>query len=793
MTRIATAFTAVLALAATAVHAETVVSVTQTSYDNNNRPTCTTVRMNPATYGALLSSACTLATEHATYGPDRITKSTYDSAGQVTQVDQAYGTSVQRAYARYSYSNNGLKTSEKDANGNLTTLEYDGFDRLKKLRYPNTTIGAGISSTTDYEEFGYDANDNKTSWRRRNAITIAYGYDNLDRTILEDQPAISGVQTATEKDVHTTYDSLGRITSKRFVSTSGNGVSYGYDSLGRTTSTTDINGRSLGYAYNSASAVAAVTYPDSYVFTRSLDNLNRVTQVYNGSTVFYSQAYTSRGLRKKLLRGAAIASGERTDAACVTQTNATCYSYDAFGRLTAMSHDLDLTANDITWSFTGRNPANQITSWDASSINYDYDEQQTTTVNKTYDGLNRDAGIAALAGGYDLNGNLSNESASAADKRCMTYDVLNRLLTVAWCNNKPSPYLTLYYDPEGRLAAYTGNGTTNEFVYDGVNLIAEYSYSGAYNGSGGSETMNRRYVHGAGVDEPLVWYAGSAVTSPNFLLANYQGSIIGYSNSSGTLTELYRYDPYGWPTSSSNSKFWYGSRFRYTGQYAIPEAELYYYKARVYDPMYGRFLQADPIGSKDDLNLYAYVGGDPINASDASGLASVDNSFASNDFDSGREGDLFDAGKKKRKTKPKPKLEVRYIIEYNGREYRVNETEFLAYCATGGGCAISVTTAQGEPIYRNGKYRVRNSDIDVDPVTGEYLGNKGISLNTDPNKAKSFGAARRVTWLPEGLIIRHTDGTHYEILPGRPMSRKEYEEKIDLMETQYYLNNLGGS
>ena len=227
------------------------------------------------------------------------------------------------------------------------------------------------------------------------------------------------------------------------------------------------------------------------------------------------------------------------------------------------------------------------------------------TDNYTSNELNQYTTVSSTEYQYDLNGNLIDDG-----NQLYEYDWENRLTAVR--RKSDNALIAEYrYDPFGRRAkkfVHIPEFRVVNYLYDGAQVIEERD---------GDFEPVRRFVYGPGIDEPVSIHD---VTSGQtyFYQRDGLGSVTGLVDSEGNVIERYRYSPFGklqiydgnWNQLTGSTV---GNPYFFTGRRYDPESGLYYYRARMYSSEVGRFLQPDPIGYWDGLNLYRYVSNNPLN------------------------------------------------------------------------------------------------------------------------------------------------------------------------------------
>ena len=322
--------------------------------------------------------------------------------------------------------------------------------------------------------------------------------------------------------------------------------------------------------------------------------------------------------------------------------------YDPASQVTAISHQLSAVSSQINTAEYGYNAVGNRTSLldrrGSQAFSYDQLDRLTSAShpllatpqafaydlvgNRTTGGTVVNAGNQLTADAthsyqYDDNGNLTRKILLATGNFTQyTYDAENRLTKVedfVAGNPTPTGTSTYRYDGLGRRIQKTLNtqssALSTAYVYDGEDILLEYD---------GANVLQARYTHGPGIDEPI---AVTKARSTFFYHQDGLGTVTDLTDSAGATAKSYSYDAYGTIVDQMGTV---DQPYTYTGRELDSETGLYYYRARYYDAMTGRFLQSDPgeagLYNKglprnpfDRSSQYAYGADSPISLIDPFG------------------------------------------------------------------------------------------------------------------------------------------------------------------------------
>ena len=566
----------------------------------------------------------------------------FDGLGRLTSEtlpDPDGAGSLSALVTSYEYDLVGNRTKLTDALSNDTVWVYDALDR----------VTSETNENNDARSFEYDAMNNLKKRTDRESRVIEYAYDNLHRNTTETWKD----GTTTVNTITLGYDALGRTAD------AGDGTfdyAYTYDNLGRATLVAfdgadvdadltqvfDSNGRrtSLAVSYDVGGG-SVKDFENSYVF----DNLGRVTRqeqkAQTGGNSLADKrvdfAFRSDGSYDTITRYA--------DLTATDQVAQSTYGYDEMGRLTSLDHkkgtttlasydwayDASSRVTDFDSSVDGNTDYTYDTTDQVTGADYDYQTDESFSYdengNRTETGFTVTANNLTTSDGtynytYDKEGNRTKKTnISTGDYVEYEWDHRNRLTSVTFKTSAHVKTKQVEYDYDvfnQRIAKRIdadGNGTFESayaYVLDADDVVLVFDETDA---------LEHRYLQGPSVDQILA--DENAAGEVYWSLADNLGTVrdlVEYDDVTDTTSVVNHltYNAFGEIASETDSTK--TPIYAYTGREWDADADLFYYRARWFDPQIQQFISEDPIGFEaGDVNLRRYVSNKSSLATDPTG------------------------------------------------------------------------------------------------------------------------------------------------------------------------------
>ncbi|GHT96232.1 hypothetical protein AGMMS49545_20690 [Betaproteobacteria bacterium] len=603
----------------------------------------------------------------------------YDIAGRVVKILNALG----HVEASYVYDVAGNITSETDSTGHTLKHAYDGLNRRIKTTYPDGTTTERVWDKLDLARTK-DRNGKLTDYRYDAAGRLIEVKDAL-RTIRHAYDAAGRPIRLTDGNGHAviwTRDVQGRMIAR--TEADGAKTTIEYDRAGRPVKRTDPLGQTRVFHYAKDNALNRVSYLNAIHATSEIrlewDNdyprLKAMTDDMGTTRYRYGATGEPGALRLVEERTGEATRQLAYDAAGRKQSwrvgqGGESYQYDALGRVavtrnsalgnfdygylgdTRQMTSAQLDGTTIRRAYTyetqeaGRlkrmthpraarsyafenAPEQLIKSLTETTANqskawvYQYDDLDRLTQAKRDDGqryaytLDKGDNLTAITTPvsnktftpdaankikrtpykYDANGNRTED-----ERHTYQWDAENRLIGIGYKNAPRKKSEFRYNGQNKRIAVIEADGakrTETRYVWCGNEICAAQ----------GKDGQSIAHYYGEGVYR-------SKTDKKEYYARDHLGSVRDVLDEKGQSLARYDYDPYGNFITPPKT----APEFGYAGmQYHAPSG-LYLTKYRAYDPQTGRWLSKDPIEEAGGLNLYGYVGGNPISWNDPLGLA----------------------------------------------------------------------------------------------------------------------------------------------------------------------------